>query len=114
MELRRLDLNLLFVLDALLEEPTITRAAQRLQLSQPTVSASLAKLRDVFSDELFVRSHGTMNATPLAMSLREPVSNVLRLIRHDIRRDRALMPRPAVTRLRSACPISANLNSCPA
>ena len=84
MELRRLDLNLLFVLDALLDEPTITRAAQRLQLSQPTVSASLAKLRDVFSDELFVRSHGTMNATPLAMSLREPVSNVLRLIRHDI------------------------------
>ncbi|WP_145203746.1 LysR family transcriptional regulator [Sphingobium sp. B2] len=83
-ELRRLDLNLLVILDALLEEPTITRAAQRLQLSQPTVSAALARLREVLGDELFVRSHGTMNPTALAMSLREPVSNVLRSIRHDI------------------------------
>lgn len=84
MELRRLDLNLLVILDALFEEPTITRAAQRLQLSQPTVSAALAKLREVLGDELFVRSHGTMNPTARAMTLREPVSNVLRSIRHDI------------------------------
>lgn len=84
MELRRLDLNLLLVLDAMFEEPTITRAAHRLQLSQPSVSAALSKLRDVLGDELFVRSNGVMNPTPLAMSLREPVGNVLRSIRHDI------------------------------
>ena len=74
MDLRRLDLNLLVVLDALFEEPTVTRAAQRLQLSQPTVSAALSKLREVFADELFVRAHGTMNPTPLAMGLREPIA----------------------------------------
>lgn len=84
MELRRLDLNLLVVLDALFEEPTVTRAAQRLQLSQPTVSAALAKLREVFADELFVRAHGTMNPTPLAMGLQEPVREVLRAIRSNI------------------------------
>ena len=84
MDLRRLDLNLLVVLDGLLQEPTITRTAHRLQLSQPTVSASLAKLREVFGDELFVRSKGVMSPTPLAMSLREPVANILRSIRHDV------------------------------
>ena len=84
MDLRRLDLNLLVVLDALFEEPTVTRAAQRLQLSQPTVSAALSKLREVFADELFVRAHGTMNPTPLAMGLREPIRDVLRSIRSNI------------------------------
>ncbi len=84
MELRRLDLNLLVVLDALFEEPTITRAAQRLRLSQPTVSAALAKLREVFGDELFVRTNGMMNPTPLAMNLQQAVSEVLRSIQTKI------------------------------
>lgn len=84
MDLRRLDLNLLVVLDGLLQEPTITRTAHRLQLSQPTVSASLAKLREVLGDELFVRSKGVMAPTPLAMRLREPVADILRSIRHDV------------------------------
>lgn len=84
MELRRLDLNLLVVLDALFEESTVTRVAQRLQISQPTVSTGLGKLREVLDDELFVRSQGVMSPTPLAMSLREPVAAILRAIRHDI------------------------------
>jgi DNA-binding transcriptional LysR family regulator len=83
-DLRRIDLNHLVILDALFEEPTLTRAAQRLQLSQPTVSTALARLRDLLGDELFVRSRGVMNATPLAVRLREPLSAVLRSIRHDI------------------------------
>jgi len=62
MELRDLDLNLLLVLDALYEEGTLTRTAQRLRLSQPTVSAALAKLRQVFGDELFIRAGGVMQA----------------------------------------------------
>lgn len=84
MDLRRLDLNLLVVLDGLLQEPTITRTAHRLQLSQPTVSASLARLREALGDELFVRSNGVMSPTPLAMRLQEPVANILRSIRHDV------------------------------
>ena len=55
-DLRRIDLNLLVALDALLEEQSVTRAAQRLALTQPTVSAMLARLRDLFDDPLFVRA----------------------------------------------------------
>ena len=50
-----LDLNLLVPLDALLQERSVTRAAERLGLSQPTVSAALARLRRHFGDELLAR-----------------------------------------------------------
>ena len=52
-----LDLNLLRALDALLDERNVTRAAQRLSLTQPAVSAMLTRLRESFGDPLFVRSH---------------------------------------------------------
>src|ERR1700730_18064620 len=84
MELRDLDLNLLLVLDALFEEGTLTRTAQRLCLSQPTVSASLAKLRGILGDELFVRAHGTMLPTARALALRGVVASVLRTVRLEI------------------------------
>ena len=51
MDIRDLNLNLLLVLDTLFEEGTLTRAAQRLRLSQPTMSASLSKLRQALGDE---------------------------------------------------------------
>jgi DNA-binding transcriptional ArsR family regulator len=57
MELGRSDLNLLIILEGLLQEHSITRVAERLELSQPTVSAALGRLRAVLNDELFVRSH---------------------------------------------------------
>src|SRR5712671_6444759 len=84
MELRDFDLNLLLVLDALFEEGTLTRTAQRLRLSQPTVSASLAKLRGILGDELFVRAHGTMQPTARALALRDAVASVLRTVRLEI------------------------------
>jgi DNA-binding transcriptional LysR family regulator len=84
MDLRRLDLNLLIILDALLEDGSITRVAERLELSQPTVSAALGRLRTVLNDELFVRAHGTMQPTERAMQLREPVQRILRTVRHEI------------------------------
>ncbi|HAU94592.1 MAG TPA: LysR family transcriptional regulator, partial [Serratia marcescens] len=52
--LRRLDLNLLVTLDALLAEHNVTRAAQRLNFSQPAVSVHLAKLRAIFDDPLLL------------------------------------------------------------
>ena len=52
--LRNLDLNLLVTLNALLTEHNVTRAAERLHLSQPTVSVQLARLREVFGDPLFL------------------------------------------------------------
>jgi len=84
MGLQRLDLNLLIILDALLEEGTITRVAEQLELSQPTVSAALGKLRTVLNDELFVRTHGGMQPTERAMQLREPVQRILRAVRHEV------------------------------
>lgn len=62
-DIRTLDLNLLKALDALLDEGSVTRAAQRLSLTQPAVSGMLVRLRDYFDDPLFVRtSHGPHNA----------------------------------------------------
>ncbi len=84
MELERLDLNLLFVLEGLLQEHSITRVAERLELSQPTVSAALGRLRIALKDELFVRAQGGMHPTERAMQLREPVQRVLRVVRHEI------------------------------
>ena len=64
-----LDLNLLVPLDALLQERSVTRAAQRLGLSQPTVSAALARLRRHFGDELLTRVGNQYQLTPLAERL---------------------------------------------
>jgi DNA-binding transcriptional LysR family regulator len=84
MEVGRLDLNLLVILEGLLQEHSITRVAERLELSQPTVSAALGRLRVALKDELFVRSHGVMHPTERAMQLREPVQRILRVVRHEI------------------------------
>ena len=52
MRFKGLDLNLLVTLDVLIEERSVSRAAERLHLSQPSVSAALARLRDYFNDPL--------------------------------------------------------------
>ncbi len=65
MRLNRLDLNLLVALDALLTERSITRAAERIHLSQPATSGALARLREYFGDELLVRVGSEMRPTPL-------------------------------------------------
>ncbi|MGM7669882.1 LysR family transcriptional regulator [Microbacterium sp. A93] len=69
--LSRLDLNLLVALDALLTEKNVTRAAARLQLSQPSLSASLGKLRRHFNDQLLARRGNAYELTPLAVRLVE-------------------------------------------
>ena len=67
--IRRIDLNLLVALDALLDECSVTRAAERLALTQPTVSGMLARLRDIFDDPLFVRTQRGVLPTPRAQAL---------------------------------------------
>lgn len=71
--LRQLDLNLLVTLDALLAEHNVTRAAERLHLSQPAVSVHLAKLRDAFDDPLLLPGPRGMRPTARADALREPL-----------------------------------------
>jgi hypothetical protein len=68
-DFRGLDLNLILLLEALIRDPNQTRVAKALRISQPTVSASLAKLRKVLKDELIVKSGATYKATPRLQSL---------------------------------------------
>jgi DNA-binding transcriptional LysR family regulator len=77
MRLNRLDLNLLVALDALLTERSITRAAERLNLTPSALSSALARLRDYFDDELLVQVGRKMEPTPRAEGLHDAVRDVL-------------------------------------
>lgn len=79
--LRSVDLNLLVALNALLEERSVTKAADRIYLSQPAMSRALARLRIMFDDELLVQSGRTSLLTPKAERLRPGVRLVLSQIR---------------------------------
>jgi DNA-binding transcriptional LysR family regulator len=75
--IRTIDLNLLVVFDALFDERSVTRAAHRLAVTQPTVSGALRRLRQTFSDQLFLRtSHGIL-PTPCAENLAAPIKDLL-------------------------------------
>ena len=78
MHISRIDLNLLVVLDAIYTEGGITRAAEKLHLTQPAISHSPGRLRELFKDELFAREGRAMVPTPLARNLIEPVRRALR------------------------------------
>jgi DNA-binding transcriptional LysR family regulator len=82
--LRRLDLNLLVTLDVLLEEHNVTRAAERLNFSQPSVSVHLAKLRDVFGDPLLLPGPRGMRPTAKAQALREPLREALEALQRAV------------------------------
>jgi DNA-binding transcriptional LysR family regulator len=82
--LKRIDLNLLVVLDALLAEHNVTRAARRLHLSQPSVSVQLAKLREIFGDPLLLPGPRGMRPTARADELRVPLRNALDALGHAI------------------------------
>lgn len=75
--INNLDLNLLKALDALLDEKNVTRAADRLALTQPAVSSMLNRLRDRFDDPLFVRASYGMVPTDRALALAQPLKKIL-------------------------------------
>ena len=77
MRFNKLDLNLLVALDALLSEQNISRAAERIHLSQSAMSNALARLREYFDDELLVQVGRKMEPTPRAEALRDPVRDIL-------------------------------------
>lgn len=77
MNLRSVDLNLLVILQALLEEQHVTRAARRLSLSQPATSNALERCRHLFDDQLLQRVSGEMRLTAKAQALKEPLEQVL-------------------------------------
>jgi DNA-binding transcriptional LysR family regulator len=83
LDIPRQNLNLLVVLDALLTERSITRAAQRLHMSQPAMSAAVGKLRQWLGDPLLVRCVGWLHAHHTRSG---ELIDPLRLILEDIER----------------------------
>src|SRR5882757_9551203 len=77
MRLDRFDLNLLMALDALLNEKNVTRAGERVFLSQPAMSATLGKLREYFRDPLLVRVGRDLKLTSKGLALIKPMHEML-------------------------------------
>jgi DNA-binding transcriptional LysR family regulator len=78
MHISRVDLNLFTVFEAIYTEGSVTRASQKLNLTQPAISHALGRLRQMFDDPLFVRQGHTMVSTPLARNVIEPIRRSLR------------------------------------
>jgi DNA-binding transcriptional LysR family regulator len=92
MNLRSIDLNLLIALEALLRERHVTRAADRIGLSQPAMSNALGRLRHIFNDELLVRTASGMQPTPRAEELLEHTQQLLRQIERVFESDESFDP----------------------
>lgn len=77
MNIRRRDLHLLLCFDALAATGSVSKAAQRMEMPQPSMSRALAQLRVMFSDELFLRTRMGVTPTPKALELIGPVRDAL-------------------------------------
>lgn len=93
MSLRDVDLNLLVTLEALLRERNVTRAGHALGASQPAMSAALARLRDMFGDQLLMRVGREYQLTPLAKDLVGPLQATLASLEATLERRTNFDPR---------------------
>lgn len=84
MNIRKINLNLLITLDALLTERHVSRAADKVFITQPAMSNSLVQLRELFKDQLLVRSGKNMELTPLALSIAPKIKNILQEIENTV------------------------------
>ena len=91
-DLTAIDLNLLVAFEALLEQRSVTKAAERLQIGQPAMSASLGRLRILFDDESFVRLGRQMQPTLKAQSLAPGILAALQQIRQTITASQVFEP----------------------
>src|SRR6201746_1678854 len=98
--LGRIDLNLLVHLDVLLTERSVTRAASRVGIGQSAMSHNLARLRELFGDELLTRGADGMRLTPRALTLLEPVRTMLAQVETLVSRENAFDPATAVRTFR--------------
>ena len=104
MDSKRLDLNLLVTLEALLVERNVTKAAARLHLSQPAVSAQLSRLRHVFDDPLLIPAQRGMTPTSKAVELLDPLRAALdQSSRHRHHAPEPSTPRKAKLTVAIAC-----------
>jgi LysR family transcriptional activator for leuABCD operon len=91
--LRSVDLNLLPVFEAVYEERNLTNAAHRLAMSQPAVSNAVARLRDVFNDELFVRHGRGVFRTPTSDAVYAKLHGALSTVRDSVSATRGFDPK---------------------
>ncbi len=91
-DIAQLDLNLLKVFSALIEEGSATAAGERLGVAQSSVSHSLARLREALGDPLFVRSAHGLQPTPLSLGLREPIARALRDLQEALDQHQVFQP----------------------
>jgi DNA-binding transcriptional LysR family regulator len=103
MDSKRLDLNLLVTLEALLIERNVTKAAARLHLSQPAVSAQLNRLRDIFGDTLLIPAQRGMTPTAKALDLLDPLRQALDQVRTTVATHRDFDPGEVNAVLTIAC-----------
>ena len=95
MDFHGIDLNLLVAFDALMSERNVTRAAARVGVSQPAMSAALSRLRKLFRDPLFLRSAAGLLPTPRARDLAEPITQALRQIESTLVKKPGFVPAKA-------------------
>ncbi len=84
MKIKDTDLNLFIAFDVIYTEKNLTKSGQVLGITQPAVSNALARLRDLFNDELFIRTSRGMIPTPVANQLIGDIRNALSLIQNTI------------------------------
>ena len=82
-DLRRVDLNLLIVFETLMHERSVTRAAEKLFLGQPAISAALSRLRGLFDDPLFVRTGRSMEPSARAVEIFALLPQLLKRLRAE-------------------------------
>lgn len=93
MDTNKVDLNLLIALEALLSERNVTKAAQRLNISQSALSARLNRLRDLFNDPLLIPTRRGMTATDRALALQEPLRLALDNVRAVVAEQKLFDPK---------------------
>jgi len=101
-ELRRLDMTLLLVLNGALKHRKLTAVAQQLGLTQPAISHALTRLRNILGDPLFVRRANGVQPTPRALALAQPVAQALATLRDALQQGRRFDPSSASREFRIA------------
>jgi DNA-binding transcriptional LysR family regulator len=113
-DLAGVDLNLLVAFDALVSERSVTRAAQRMGLSQPAMSNALSRLRDLLEDPVLMRTGHGMEPTARALELAAPVHRLLMDVRQALARPRSFDPATSSHRFRIECTPEFELSLLPA
>ena len=104
MNLNNIDLNLFIAFDVIYREANLTKAGKVLGITQPAVSNALARLRDTFDDELFIRTSEGMTPTPAAQNIIIDIQQALTLMRNSVAEVENFNPYTARTLFKIAIP----------